>query len=163
MNSQQHFTFFTDSKFGGASKLGSGEGKQVFRPEGGEVDRESWESKLAYLLATVGYAVGRGSVWRCQYQARKKRGGWDLVLFIVVALIVKRLGQSHDRCCGPCIAITCPINSCFYCTCPCVFACHSQVSFPCYLANLWQPFSVLYFQGYCSHKTQNTLTFFTES
>ena len=57
--------------------MGSGEGKQMFRPEGGEVDRESWESKLAYLLATIGYAVGRGSVWRCQYQTRKKRGGWD--------------------------------------------------------------------------------------
>jgi len=30
---------FTDGKFGGASKLRSGEGKQVFRPEGVEKER----------------------------------------------------------------------------------------------------------------------------
>ena len=78
------------------------------------------------------------------------------VLLIVVTRFVKRLVQFHDRYCGPCIAIGCLINSCFYYTCPCVFTCHSQVTFLYYLANLWQPFSVLYFQGYCSHKTHNT-------
>jgi hypothetical protein len=30
----------------------------VFRPEGGEDERESLDSKLIFLLATVGYAVG---------------------------------------------------------------------------------------------------------
>jgi hypothetical protein len=34
--------------------LGSGEGKQVFKPEGVEEGRKSWDSKLTFLLATIG-------------------------------------------------------------------------------------------------------------
>jgi solute carrier family 6 amino acid/orphan transporter-like 15/16/17/18/20 len=56
------FFIFAD-RFGGASKLGSGEDKQVFRPEGDEDDTELWDSKLTFLLATVGTAVGFGNVW----------------------------------------------------------------------------------------------------
>jgi solute carrier family 6 amino acid/orphan transporter-like 15/16/17/18/20 len=33
--------------------VGSGEGKQVFKAEGGEEERESWDGKLTFLLATI--------------------------------------------------------------------------------------------------------------
>lgn len=37
------------------SKIGSVEGKGVFKPECAEDERESWDSKLTFLLATIGY------------------------------------------------------------------------------------------------------------
>ena len=40
--------------------MASGEGKQVFRPEGGEEKRELWDSRLILLLAAVGYVDGFG-------------------------------------------------------------------------------------------------------
>ena len=43
--------------------MASGEGKQVFRPEGAEEERESCDSKLTFLLDANGYAVGLGIVW----------------------------------------------------------------------------------------------------
>jgi hypothetical protein len=49
-----HF-FFTDGKFGGSSKLGSGEGKQVFGYECGEDVTATCESKLIFLLAIIAY------------------------------------------------------------------------------------------------------------
>ena len=45
--------------------------------EGGEV-RESWDSKITFMLATIGYAVGLGNVWRFPYLAQKNGGGTEI-------------------------------------------------------------------------------------
>jgi hypothetical protein len=47
----------------------------VFRPESSEDGRESWDSKLTFLLATIRYAVGLGNVWLFQYMDQKNVGG----------------------------------------------------------------------------------------
>jgi hypothetical protein len=46
-----------------AGKPDSGEGKQEFRPESSEEERESPDSKLIFLIPAFGYVVGLGNLW----------------------------------------------------------------------------------------------------
>jgi len=47
----------------------------MFRPEGGEDGKESWDSKLNFLMATAGYVDGIGNVLFFSYFAHKNGGG----------------------------------------------------------------------------------------
>lgn len=40
-----------------------------------EGKRKGWGNKLEYMLATVGFAVGLGNVWRFPYLCQKNGGG----------------------------------------------------------------------------------------
>ena len=46
---------------------------------GGEEQGETWDSNLTFILATIGYAVGLGNVWRFPYLAQKNGGGKQLM------------------------------------------------------------------------------------
>jgi solute carrier family 6 amino acid/orphan transporter-like 15/16/17/18/20 len=77
--------------------LSSGEGKQVLKPEGIEEERESWDSKLTFLLATTGYAVGLRNIWSFQYIDQKNVGGLNPCIIYCSHSFCESLRQSHDR------------------------------------------------------------------
>ena len=44
-------------------------------------ERGSWGRHIEFVLATIGFAVGLGNVWRFPYLAQKNGGG-NFVLFV---------------------------------------------------------------------------------
>ncbi|SDK16370.1 sodium-dependent transporter [Sediminibacillus albus] len=50
--------------------------------------RESWASKLGFMLAAMGSAVGLGNIWRFSYVAGENGGGAFLILYLVSILII---------------------------------------------------------------------------
>ena len=67
---------------------------KLSRYEGGE-ERESWDSKITFILATIGYAVGLGNVWRFPYLAQKNGGGRAFVHHVAILKYALKSLFSH--------------------------------------------------------------------
>ena len=50
--------------------------------------REQWTSKLGFILAAAGSAVGLGNLWGFAYRASQGGGAAFVVLYILIVLIV---------------------------------------------------------------------------
>lgn len=51
-----------------------------------EEKRDQWGSRLGFILATIGSAVGLGNIWRFSYQAYENGGGAFLFPYIIALL-----------------------------------------------------------------------------
>ena len=50
--------------------------------------REQWTSKLGFILAAVGSAVGLGNLWGFAYRASQGGGAAFVLLYVLIVLIV---------------------------------------------------------------------------
>ncbi len=52
------------------------------------MERDRWSSKLIFIFAAVGSAVGLGNIWRFPYLAAKYGGGAFLIPYLVMLLLI---------------------------------------------------------------------------
>ena len=58
----------------------------AFTGKGGIVLRDQWNSKIGFILAAIGSAVGLGNIWRFPYIAATNGGGAFLLPYFFVIL-----------------------------------------------------------------------------
>ena len=80
---------------------------------GADTDGKRWSSRLMFLIAAIGFAVGLGNLWRFPYLAGQNGGGAFVLLYIVAVFIiglplviaevaVGRAGGANGPPCGRC-------------------------------------------------------------
>ncbi|MEM8988070.1 MAG: sodium-dependent transporter [Pseudomonadota bacterium] len=54
----------------------------------GSYDHEHWSSRLAFIMAAVGAAVGLGNLWRFPYEAGANGGGAFVLVYMICVLLI---------------------------------------------------------------------------
>jgi len=55
---------------------------------GNIMERSQWGSKLGFVLAAAGSAIGLGALWRFPYMTAEHGGGAFLLVFLILTLFV---------------------------------------------------------------------------
>ena len=53
-----------------------------------KVEREQWGSKVGFILAAAGSAVGLGNIWKFPYTAGENGGGAFTLIYLICILLV---------------------------------------------------------------------------
>ncbi|MCR9252190.1 MAG: sodium-dependent transporter [bacterium] len=53
-----------------------------------DVNRENWGSKFGFIMATAGFAIGMGNIWRFPYIVGEGGGGAFLLVYIILTLVI---------------------------------------------------------------------------
>ncbi|MFB6249973.1 MAG: sodium-dependent transporter, partial [Salinibacter sp.] len=51
-------------------------------------DREQWDSRLGFILAAAGSAIGLGNIWRFPYLAGEGGGGAFVLVYLVCVVLI---------------------------------------------------------------------------
>jgi len=54
-------------------------------------EREQWGSKIGFLLAAAGSAVGLGNIWKFPYMAGKNGGGAFVLIYFAIGELIQSL------------------------------------------------------------------------
>jgi NSS family neurotransmitter:Na+ symporter len=50
--------------------------------------REEWRSRLGFIMAAIGSAVGLGNIWRFPYMTAESGGAGFLILYLVLLFLI---------------------------------------------------------------------------
>ena len=50
--------------------------------------REQWATRLGFILAAVGSAVGLGNIWRFPFQIGQEGGGAFLLIYLLFVVLI---------------------------------------------------------------------------
>merc|ERR1712062_546156 len=56
-------------------------------------DRGGWDSKLDYILSTIGYTIGLGNIWKFPFLAYENGGGSFLIPYLLMLIFAGNLQE----------------------------------------------------------------------